>query len=536
MKRDQESERFNRKLLEEDKTTDKFKYELSDTKDCRQFTSSELSDTKDCRQLTSLNQKELSDITSPKTMEPGPYVKATPIQCVNPIQFRINVEGQWVNFVVDAGVVSSIVVPERVANQILARKSKTLDAFLNSMAPTNSNVQIDSFTGGDGPIIGQAVVTLKNGDVECPTEMLVMRTDNKEAESLVGNNTLLKLGLASVSPKRNKILERNVAGTPPSESSQATDAPVKLPKAVRMQVSLSECHSIAPMDMVGSNNDCSSNGLTESVQQGISRLRDAEVVTKSSASRLECDQVSIESKLNRHHQQQQRVPWQKCRTRHMNNKLRHHQKKAMLVEGRRYRRHRGKMKFISVIPHRWQGDNQATAQSKSVPRDAKNGSTESPVQFFHTVRPCRVNRRKRGRIRGKFSPQLPIYQTAHRQRDKLHCDGISRAIGTGIAPKPKCTEMSLNSLRLEQGKNVPRNAKTKSMESFRLEVNREMEGRKQSALGNLSEGVTAKQTVQSSLDEDEEEEKTEGLEHREGSLCESLLDGVKNRHKKIQWK
>ncbi|MCP4486777.1 MAG: hypothetical protein GY820_05575, partial [Gammaproteobacteria bacterium] len=274
---------------EEDKTTDKFKYELSDSRDGRQSTFSELSDTKDCRQLTSSNHKELSDITSLEKMEPGPCVKAMPIQCMNPIQSRINVEGQWVNFVVDAGVVSSIVVPERVAIRILGRKSKTLEEFLNSMSPTNSNAQIDSFTGGDGPIIGQAVVTLKNGDIECPTEMLVMKTDNKEAESLVGYNTLLKLGLASVSPKQNNVLEQHVADTPPRESSRMIDAPVKLPKTVHTPVSLQECHSIAQMDMEGSNNDCSSNDLTESVQQEISTSRDAVVVTKDSASPLECE-------------------------------------------------------------------------------------------------------------------------------------------------------------------------------------------------------------------------------------------------------
>ncbi|MCP4474102.1 MAG: hypothetical protein GY821_05945, partial [Gammaproteobacteria bacterium] len=307
MKRDQESERFNQKLLEEDKTTDKFKHELSDSKDGRQSTSSELSDTKDCRQLTSSNHKELSDITSLEKMEPGPCVKSMPIQCVNPRRFRINVEGQLVNFVEDSGVGSSIVVPERVANQILARKFKTLYEFLNSMAPTNSNVQINSCTGGDGPIVGQAMVTMKNGKIECPTEMLVMRTDNKQAQGLIGNDMLSKLGLALASPEQNTILELNVADTPPRESSRMIDAPVKLPKTVHTPVSLQECHSIAQMDMEGSNNDCSSNDLTESVQQEISTSRDAVVVTKDSASPLELEQVSTELKLNGHYQRQQRV-------------------------------------------------------------------------------------------------------------------------------------------------------------------------------------------------------------------------------------
>ncbi|MCP4486953.1 MAG: hypothetical protein GY820_06490, partial [Gammaproteobacteria bacterium] len=275
--------------------------------------------------------------------------------------------------------------------------------------------------------------------------------------------------------------------------------------------------------------------MTESVQQEISTSRDAVVVTKDSASPLELEQVSTELKLNGHYQRQQRVLRQNCQTRHRDNKLRRRQRKTMLVERKRYQKHRGKMKVISVIMDRWQGEDHVPTQRKSVPWDAKNEPMEGPLQFLHTVRPCRVNRRRRGRIRRKFQPQLPIYQMTPRQMDKLRCDGMSRTIDTGITPKPKCTEMSPNSWHLKQGDNVPRNAKNEPVKSFRSRVDRKVEGRKQLALGDLSEGMTAKQTGQDLLDEDEEGERDEGVKHREGSLCEISLDRMENRQEKVQW-
>ncbi|MCP4475086.1 MAG: hypothetical protein GY821_11095, partial [Gammaproteobacteria bacterium] len=124
------------------------------------------------------NSREPSNITSLKAMVFGPCVKAMPTQAVNPSRFRINVDGQWVNFVADSGVESLIVVPERLATLILAKKWKTFDGLYKSIVPPMDNVQIHSCTGGEGPIVGQAVVTLKNGDVEYQTEMLLMKTDD----------------------------------------------------------------------------------------------------------------------------------------------------------------------------------------------------------------------------------------------------------------------------------------------------------------------------------------------------------------------
>ncbi|MCP4474769.1 MAG: hypothetical protein GY821_09455, partial [Gammaproteobacteria bacterium] len=203
MKRDQESARFSQQLLEEDKTTDKFKNEMTPSQNCRQFTTSEPSCSKDCRRLTptekivdrfkklnpALNifkaeKHTLRSNTEALVMEP--YVEALPIQCVPVPSITVHVEGYPLKVVVDTGAGPSLVVPERIGNMILAKKYATLGEMHQAIIPPLGKVQIASCTGGDVPIVGQAIVNMRIGELKFPTPMLIMKTDHERAECLLG--------------------------------------------------------------------------------------------------------------------------------------------------------------------------------------------------------------------------------------------------------------------------------------------------------------------------------------------------------------
>ncbi|MCP4494981.1 MAG: hypothetical protein GY820_47920, partial [Gammaproteobacteria bacterium] len=315
-------------------------------------------------------------------------------------------------------------------------------------------------------------MTLKNGDVECQTEMLLMKTDDRQADSLIGEAVLSKLGLSSVSPEQKGIVQHGALEIL-MKSEPKVEPPVEPPKTMQSQVGLLPCYSTFDE----SNCDQLVNSLTaEDVQQETSVSRDAAVVTIGSVSLLAGDQVRAKSELKRRQQPPQRVPWQKCQTHHVYHKLRRRQRKTMLVEVKRHRKHRGKMKCTGVTMDELQGDDHAAACGKSVPRNVENESVEAPLQFSRAVCSRRANQKKKGRFKAKLQQKSPIHQVTLKRMDKLHV-----------------------------------------------------------ALGMLLGSVTAKQPMQNLLDEDEDEngEKVENGNYGEKHFL-ILLDEVESRMEEVQ--
>ncbi|MCP4474170.1 MAG: hypothetical protein GY821_06310, partial [Gammaproteobacteria bacterium] len=142
------------------------------------------------------------------------------------------------------------------------------------------------------------------------------------------------------------------------------------------------------------------------------------VDTVGSASLLEHNQINTELELNKNQKQQQKSPYQKCRTQYMYNKLRRQRKKMMLVEIKRYKKRRGKVKLLYVAIPTYvakevvQGGDHMVTPSKSVPAQIKDvpvnkqlhkshaaWSVDGPLQFSRTVHLRGTNRRKRMRIK-----------------------------------------------------------------------------------------------------------------------------------------
>ncbi|MCP4475222.1 MAG: hypothetical protein GY821_11795, partial [Gammaproteobacteria bacterium] len=145
MKRDQESQRINQHLLQSEKITDKFKS----------------------------NQPALNVFAAPKCglstvsddWAPDPLIQALPIQCVKVPRFTIKVEGQNLECVVDTGAGPALIVPEGLAIQILSVKYGELSEVYKAILPPIGNVEIASCTGGEVPIMGQAVVSVEIKDI-----------------------------------------------------------------------------------------------------------------------------------------------------------------------------------------------------------------------------------------------------------------------------------------------------------------------------------------------------------------------------------
>ncbi|MCP4491600.1 MAG: hypothetical protein GY820_30475 [Gammaproteobacteria bacterium] len=135
------------------------------------------------------------------------------------------------------------------------------------------------------------------------------------------------------------------------------------------------------------------------------------VDTVGSASLLERDQINAELALNKNHQQQWKSPYQQCRTQYVYNKLRRQRKKTMLVEIKRHKKRRGKVKLMYVAKPMYvakevgQGGDHMVTPSESVPAQIKDGpvnkqlhkshaawSVDGPLQFSRTVQLHRANR------------------------------------------------------------------------------------------------------------------------------------------------
>ncbi|MCP4488113.1 MAG: hypothetical protein GY820_12455, partial [Gammaproteobacteria bacterium] len=164
MKRDQESHRINQQLLELEKITDKFK------------------DSQPALNVFAAPKCGLSTVK--EDWVPDPLIQALPIQCVRVPRFTIKVEGQNLECVVDTGAGPALIVPERLAIQILSVKYGELSEVYKAILPPIGNVEIASCTGGDVPIMGQAVVSVQIDKIKCNTPMLIMKTNIPHAECL----------------------------------------------------------------------------------------------------------------------------------------------------------------------------------------------------------------------------------------------------------------------------------------------------------------------------------------------------------------
>ncbi|MCP4487618.1 MAG: hypothetical protein GY820_09935 [Gammaproteobacteria bacterium] len=116
-------------------------------------------------------------------------------------------------------------------------------------------------------------------------------------------------------------------------------------------------------------------------------------------------------------------------------------------------------------------------------------STDGPLQFTHTVRPRRANRKRRAMV--KEQSRQGHHQMNLRQTTDLDFDG-----NTGMSH----LAISLDSLHMGYSESVPRNAESVPVKISSLKVDRSAETQEQLALGMLLESVTAKQTEQRLLD------------------------------------
>ncbi|MCP4486876.1 MAG: hypothetical protein GY820_06085, partial [Gammaproteobacteria bacterium] len=140
MKRDQESEQRQQKLLESEKTTDKFKQETPT--------------------LNVFAAPKCGLRTEGHDWAPDPMIQALPIQCVKVPRFKVKVEGVELECVIDSGAGPALIVPEGLAIQILSVKHGDLNEVYKAILPPIGDVEIASCTGGNVPIMGQAIVRL----------------------------------------------------------------------------------------------------------------------------------------------------------------------------------------------------------------------------------------------------------------------------------------------------------------------------------------------------------------------------------------
>ncbi|MCP4488778.1 MAG: hypothetical protein GY820_15920, partial [Gammaproteobacteria bacterium] len=239
------------------------------------------------------------------------------------------------------------------------------------------------------------------------------------------------------------------------ESERTKQKLLESDKTTHTQVGLMQCYSTMPLEVKGS--DRTSDVLNESVEQLTSVPRNAEVHTVDSASSFDCDQVNTELELNKDQWQQQKSPWQKSQTHYMYNQLQRQRRKTMLVEVKRYKKRRGKVKFMYVVKPMYiatgvvqGGDHVVTsresvpAQTESVPRNAGQLnksyvalSVDRPLQLSYMVRLHRINRRRKGRIKTNSLQQQSNHQMTLRQTGDLNFDGNINLISTYVLDETK---------------------------------------------------------------------------------------------------
>ncbi|MCP4493064.1 MAG: hypothetical protein GY820_38065, partial [Gammaproteobacteria bacterium] len=228
MKRDQESERINRELLEADKTTDKFKQETPT--------------------LNVFAAPKCGLCTEGHDWAPDPMIQALPIQCVKVPRFKVKVEGVELECVIDSGAGPALIVPEGLAIQLLTVKHGELTEVYKAILPPIGDVEIASCTGGNVPIMGQAIVRLQIADIKCNTPMLIMKTNNPRAECLLGVYAMRQMGFMLFAPTGEELLGHDLSQLPEDQRPKV-EAPVILPKTAHTQVNLLKFYSTKPLEL-----------------------------------------------------------------------------------------------------------------------------------------------------------------------------------------------------------------------------------------------------------------------------------------------
>ncbi|MCP4489958.1 MAG: hypothetical protein GY820_21955, partial [Gammaproteobacteria bacterium] len=240
------------------------------------------------------------------------------------------------------------------------------------------------------------------------------------------------------------------------ESERTKQKLLESDKTTHTQVGLMQCYSTMPLEVKGS--DHTSDVLNESVEQLTSVPRNAEAHTVDSASPFGCDQVNIELELNKDQRQQQQLLWQKSQTHYMYNRLQRQRRKTMLVvEVKRYKKRRGKVKFTYRVKPMYvatdvvQGGDHVVvssesvpAQTESVPRNTVQSNkcyaalpVDTPLQCSYIVRLRRTNRRRKGGIKTNSLQQQSNHQMTLRQTSDLNFDGNINSISTYVLDETK---------------------------------------------------------------------------------------------------
>ncbi|MCP4491324.1 MAG: hypothetical protein GY820_29015, partial [Gammaproteobacteria bacterium] len=265
---------------------------------------------------------------------------------------------------------------------------------------------------------------------------------------------------------------------------------------------------------------------------------------------MECDQINTELELNKNQQQQQKSPYQNCRTQYMYNKLRRQRKKTMLIEIKRHKKWRGKVKLMYVAIPTYvakevvQGGDHMVTPSRSVPEQTKDvpmnkqlhknyavGSVDSPLQFSRTVRLRSANRRKRTRIKADAQQQVPNHQRLLRQTNSLN---------TGISPRSKRTKMAPNSQMTSRlGKGIPGKVRKEPMDVRSLKVGENRKGMEKRTPMSLSEGSAAEQALvcqsKDSSEVESDEDVDEDMDLDDEDVVKNNEEVVSTRKERVYW-
>ncbi|MCP4491936.1 MAG: hypothetical protein GY820_32225, partial [Gammaproteobacteria bacterium] len=184
-------------------------------------------------------------------------------------------------------------------------KHGDLNEVYKAILPPIGDVEIASCTGGNVPIMGQAIVRIQIGEIKCNTPMLIMKTNNPRAECLLGVYAMRQMGFMLFAPTGEELLGHDLSQLP-GDQRPKVEAPVILPKTAHTQVNLLKCYSTTPLELEENDSKCTSKVLSESVQPLINARGSVGVDTISSASLCKSNQFTTELGLNKGQQHQQK--------------------------------------------------------------------------------------------------------------------------------------------------------------------------------------------------------------------------------------
>ncbi|MCP4475171.1 MAG: hypothetical protein GY821_11540, partial [Gammaproteobacteria bacterium] len=172
-----------------------------------------------------------------------------PLQCVDVPKVKVNVEGKIFKCIVDTGAGPSLVVPENLGREILGRKYGTQAEVDRAIYPTDPRTSVSDCQGGEVKIVGQAIVSLKQGSVSCNTPMLLLKADQKKMNPLIGVYGLKQLGIQVTTVDRQELLGQNI--TPEQQAQMSVPkTPVVWPKTSHTQISLLKpCFAVKPLHL-----------------------------------------------------------------------------------------------------------------------------------------------------------------------------------------------------------------------------------------------------------------------------------------------